>query len=304
MTLLPPMEAVLAAKEQSLAASEELDRGLRRAFFAESRCISLRHVILEVASDCDSLDVATLADALDSGRLAAGALRRLGDGPRRRGAGLRRTSSAPMARTPRTPASNGVGGTTIGTDHRHDDPAAIDAFVAARRRLISRPAAGGVSSTCTCPPFETPDRRSRRRAAPLPRGLRRADRGRGLPAGDLHVRPPRVSSAPPRRQPARLALHHRAAQGDRCRPSHASSARPRRLDGVRAGWHRRQPRPPTTALATRRRAASAKQRAALVHRFVFDLAYARDRRADGHQRGRGAPHVSAGTSTLRRELDR
>lgn len=68
VTMLPPMEAVQAAKEQSLAASEDLDIGLRRAFWAESRCISLRHVILEVASQCDRVDLATLADAIDSGR--------------------------------------------------------------------------------------------------------------------------------------------------------------------------------------------------------------------------------------------
>ena len=68
VTTLLPMEAVQAAKEQSLAASEELDRALRVAFFAESRCISMRHVILEVASGCDGLEVAALAAALDSGR--------------------------------------------------------------------------------------------------------------------------------------------------------------------------------------------------------------------------------------------
>lgn len=68
VTMLPPMEAVLAAKEQSLEASEQLDRGLRRAFWAESRCISLRHVILEVAADCEAVDVAALAAALDDGR--------------------------------------------------------------------------------------------------------------------------------------------------------------------------------------------------------------------------------------------
>ncbi len=68
VTMLPPMEAVQAAKEQSFAASEELDIGLRRAFWGESRCISLRHVILEVASQCESVDLATLADAIDSGR--------------------------------------------------------------------------------------------------------------------------------------------------------------------------------------------------------------------------------------------
>jgi predicted DsbA family dithiol-disulfide isomerase len=66
--MLPPMEAVQAAKEQGLAVSEALDRGLRRAFWGESRCVSLRHVILEVASETDGLDLARLATALDSGR--------------------------------------------------------------------------------------------------------------------------------------------------------------------------------------------------------------------------------------------
>jgi predicted DsbA family dithiol-disulfide isomerase len=68
VTTLPPMEAVQAAKLQSLAASEALDRGLRRAFWADSRCISLRHVILEVANEIDAVDVAELAAALDDGR--------------------------------------------------------------------------------------------------------------------------------------------------------------------------------------------------------------------------------------------
>jgi predicted DsbA family dithiol-disulfide isomerase len=67
-TMLPAMEAVQAAKEQGLAVSEALDRGLRRAFWGESRCISMRHVILEVASETDGLDLARLAEAIDSGR--------------------------------------------------------------------------------------------------------------------------------------------------------------------------------------------------------------------------------------------
>jgi predicted DsbA family dithiol-disulfide isomerase len=66
--MLPAMEAVQAAKAQGLAASESLDRGLRRAFWGESRCISLRHVILEVASETDGVDLASLAEALDTGR--------------------------------------------------------------------------------------------------------------------------------------------------------------------------------------------------------------------------------------------
>ena len=68
VTLLPPMEAVQAAKVQSLEAAEALDRGLRRALYAESRCISLRHVILEVANETDAVDVAELAAAIDDGR--------------------------------------------------------------------------------------------------------------------------------------------------------------------------------------------------------------------------------------------
>jgi predicted DsbA family dithiol-disulfide isomerase len=71
VTMLPPMEAVQAAKEQGLAASEALDRGLRRAFWGESRCVSLRHVILEVASETDGLDLARLAAALDAGSARA-----------------------------------------------------------------------------------------------------------------------------------------------------------------------------------------------------------------------------------------
>ena len=71
VTLLPPMEAVQAAKLQSLAASEGLDRGLRQALYGESRCISLRHVILEVATETDAVDVTSLAEALDDGRARA-----------------------------------------------------------------------------------------------------------------------------------------------------------------------------------------------------------------------------------------
>lgn len=67
VTTLPPMEAVQAAKLQSLAAAEELDRGLRRAFWGESRCISLRHVILEVAATCDTLDLDRLVADFDAG---------------------------------------------------------------------------------------------------------------------------------------------------------------------------------------------------------------------------------------------
>jgi predicted DsbA family dithiol-disulfide isomerase len=67
VTTLPALEAVQAAKAQGLTASERLDRGLRLAVFGQSRCISMRHVILEVAEEA-GLDVAALREALDDGR--------------------------------------------------------------------------------------------------------------------------------------------------------------------------------------------------------------------------------------------
>lgn len=67
VTMLPALEAVQAAKEQGWTASEQLDRALRRAFWRDSRCISLRHVILEVAAGTGVVDVDDLAARLDSG---------------------------------------------------------------------------------------------------------------------------------------------------------------------------------------------------------------------------------------------
>jgi predicted DsbA family dithiol-disulfide isomerase len=66
-TVLPALEAVQAAKDQSLAASEALDHGLRRAFFSEGRTIQLRHVVLEVAEACPEVDESALEKALDDG---------------------------------------------------------------------------------------------------------------------------------------------------------------------------------------------------------------------------------------------
>lgn len=57
VTTLPALAAVQSAKSQSLALSTALDLALRRALFAESRCISMRHVVLDVAAAVDGLDV-------------------------------------------------------------------------------------------------------------------------------------------------------------------------------------------------------------------------------------------------------
>jgi len=71
VTTLPALEAVQAAKAESLRASEDLGRALRYAFFAESRTISLVPVILDVAKRCATVDVDALAEVLDGGRARA-----------------------------------------------------------------------------------------------------------------------------------------------------------------------------------------------------------------------------------------
>lgn len=128
VTMLLPMEAVLAAKEQSLAASEELDRGLRRAFWGESRCISLRHVILEVAGDCDAVNVDTLAAALDDGR-ARRAL--LDDWATARTDEVRGSAHlfAPDGTNEQNPGISLGWSEESGVTVDADDPGAIEAFV-------------------------------------------------------------------------------------------------------------------------------------------------------------------------------
>lgn len=66
-TVLLAAEAVHAAGAQGLAAGEELDLALRRAFWTHSRSISHRKVILDVAAEVPAVDAGALADALDSG---------------------------------------------------------------------------------------------------------------------------------------------------------------------------------------------------------------------------------------------
>lgn len=75
VTTLPALEAVQAAKTQGWAASEQLDLGLRRAFWGESRCISMRHVILEVAEETGVVDTGALETDLDKGHARAAVLR-------------------------------------------------------------------------------------------------------------------------------------------------------------------------------------------------------------------------------------
>lgn len=70
VSTLLALEAVQAAKRRDvggLAASDQLDAALRRALFAESRCITLLPEILDVAASCDRVDEQALAKALHLG---------------------------------------------------------------------------------------------------------------------------------------------------------------------------------------------------------------------------------------------
>ncbi|MEE1940139.1 DsbA family protein [Streptomyces sp. TRM 70361] len=70
VTLLPAMEAVQAAKDPGiggLRGSDELDAALRRAYYTDSRCVSVPAVILDVAGQCPHVDAGRLAEALARG---------------------------------------------------------------------------------------------------------------------------------------------------------------------------------------------------------------------------------------------
>ncbi|GGT81079.1 MULTISPECIES: DsbA family oxidoreductase [Streptomyces] len=70
VSTLLAMEAVEAAKEQGLRASERLDRALRVALFGQSRNITMRHEILAVAAE-SGVDADALKYALVRGRARA-----------------------------------------------------------------------------------------------------------------------------------------------------------------------------------------------------------------------------------------
>ncbi|MDD9207048.1 hypothetical protein PU560_11305 [Georgenia sp. 10Sc9-8] len=68
ITSLLANEAVHAAKAQSAAAAEELDMAIRRAFFADSRPISLLHELVGIAEGCPAVDAGAVREALEDGR--------------------------------------------------------------------------------------------------------------------------------------------------------------------------------------------------------------------------------------------
>jgi predicted DsbA family dithiol-disulfide isomerase len=66
VTVWPAFEAVKCAERQSLELADDLAWAIRVAFFGESRCIAMRHVLLELAEQV-GLDVGQFEDDFDSG---------------------------------------------------------------------------------------------------------------------------------------------------------------------------------------------------------------------------------------------
>jgi predicted DsbA family dithiol-disulfide isomerase len=67
VTSLPALEAVRAATSQGAEMGLALDSRLRRAFFAEHRCISILPIITDCAEECEGLDVGRLLDEMRTG---------------------------------------------------------------------------------------------------------------------------------------------------------------------------------------------------------------------------------------------
>lgn len=66
VTMWPAFEAVKCAERQDPQLADDLSWAIRVAFFAESRCISMRHVLLELA-EAVGLDMARFTDDFDRG---------------------------------------------------------------------------------------------------------------------------------------------------------------------------------------------------------------------------------------------
>lgn len=79
VTMWPAFEAVKCAERQGLHLAAELDWSLRVAFFDQSRCISMRHVLFTVAERA-GLDMRQFANDFDSGITKAQVLREAQEG--------------------------------------------------------------------------------------------------------------------------------------------------------------------------------------------------------------------------------
>ena len=97
-----------------------------------------------------------------------------------------------------------------------------------------------------------------------------------------------------------VIAQRKATDAVRARQRHPA----RDLDGVAERLVAMQPGPPDDGLWSSVRALPAKQRAAVVHRFVFDLAYRDVGERMGISEEAARQNVSAGLRRLRMEVDR
>jgi predicted DsbA family dithiol-disulfide isomerase len=67
VTMWPAFEAVKCAELQSWQLAAEMDWVIRVAFFHDSKCISMRSVLLELAEQVEGLDIQRFTDDLDRG---------------------------------------------------------------------------------------------------------------------------------------------------------------------------------------------------------------------------------------------
>jgi predicted DsbA family dithiol-disulfide isomerase len=79
VTVWPAFEAVKCAERQDAAFADDLDWAIRTAFFAESRCISMRHVLFELAEQV-GLAMDRFAQDFDSGQAKEQVMRETRDG--------------------------------------------------------------------------------------------------------------------------------------------------------------------------------------------------------------------------------
>lgn len=67
VTMWPAFEAVKCAERQGWRQADEMAWRIREAFFARSRCVSMRHVLLDLARGVPDLDHARFVEDWDAG---------------------------------------------------------------------------------------------------------------------------------------------------------------------------------------------------------------------------------------------
>ncbi|GGM33408.1 dithiol-disulfide isomerase [Longimycelium tulufanense] len=119
-TTLPALEAVQAAKDPAIGGlwgSDELDGALRRAFYVESKCISVHPVILDIAEECTHVDAGALAKALARGEGRAEVYEQ-----------WRTSQGPPIQGSPHLFATGGYAAHNPGVEYRWSAPPRVGGF--------------------------------------------------------------------------------------------------------------------------------------------------------------------------------